>query len=561
MTWAYLSLLPVRAVPEARAQAVHQLNQPLNDTVTLVGYDSQLDDNQMMRLDLIWQATAISPFDYLTEINLLDAQGQVRALWIGYPANGRYPTRAWDVGDIVRDTAWLPLIGLEPGSYQVNLQLIPTNLSPPPGEASPQPVSPLTLTTVTLENPSPSPNDDFQVWQNGKVLTGPKTFRYRETILVTLNPTLSGQQRTVQIVGPDSQSFAPVREVNNTVLFIIGPDWTTGDYRLRVTSKEPGQSDEHQFVSEPMIHLIDRWERQFTQPPMQHLVEANFANQVKLLGYDLGSNRAEPGGGIPITLYWQGLDWLGHDYTIFTKLLAADGTVHGGRDRLPQEGYRTIYWAPGEIITDPFGLPVDADAPNGIYQINVGLYRQVNQQAVSLSLVQDGQSVDKTSLNIGPVKIGNAPPGLTLDTANPQHPLNQPFGDSPNLTLLGYDLTDETGQPIENLKSSIVNLKLILYWRAEATLLVDYTTFVHLRDAAGQTVAQKDQPPLNGAYPTSLWDSGEIIADEIIVPLPVELPAGDYQLVVGLYDFYTGQRLAVPENPANEFIFTTLAVE
>jgi hypothetical protein len=228
---------------------------------------------------------------------------------------------------------------------------------------------------------------------------------------------------------------------------------------------------------------------------------------------------------------------------------------------LPQEGYRTIYWAPGEIITDPFGLPVEADAPDGIYQINVGLYQQVNQQAVSLPLVQDGQPVDKTSINIGPVKIGRAPPGFTLDAANPQHPLNQPFGDTPNLTLLGYNLTDETGQPIENLKSSIVNLNLTLYWRAEAPLSVDYTTFVHLRDAAGQTVAQKDQPPLNGAYPTSLWDSGEIIADEIIVPLPAELPAGDYQLVVGLYDFYTGQRLAVPENPANEFTLTTLAVE
>jgi len=95
---------------------------------------------------------------------------------------------------------------------------------------------------------------------------------------------------------------------------------------------------------------------------------------------------------------------------------------------------------------------------------------------------------------------------------------------------------------------------LKLYWQSESPLPADYTTFVHLRNAAGENVAQKDRPPLNGAYPTSLWDPGEIIADEIIVPVPDDLPAGAYQLVVGMYDFNTGQRLVAPGNPANEVV-------
>jgi hypothetical protein len=293
---------------------------------------------------------------------------------------------------------------------------------------------------------------------------------------------------------------------------------------------------------------------------MTHTVEANFANQAKLLGYDLGANRAEPGGGIPLTLYWQGLDWMGDDYTIFTKLLAAGQTVHGGRDRLPREGYRTLYWAPGEIITDPFGIPVDAHAPDGVYYINVGLYKEVEQQAVSLPLVQDGQPIDASSINIGPIKIGSASAGLTLVRANPQHTLNQPFGDVPHLTLLGYDLTDEAGQPILNLKSQISNLKLTVYWRSESPLPVDYTTFVHLRNAANEVVAQRDQPPLNGAYPTSLWDPGEIIADEIIVSLPSDLPVGEYHLVIGLYDYITGTRLAVPGHSENSLLLMRFEV-
>ena len=74
-------------------------------------------------------------------------------------------------------------------------------------------------------------------------------------------------------------------------------------------------------------------------------------------------------------------------------------------------------------------------------------------------------------------------------------------------------------------------------------------------------MAQKDQPPLSGAYPTSLWDTGEIIADEIMISVPAELSAGEYQLVIGLYDFNTGHRLAVPDNPDNDFTLVTLELE
>ncbi|HXV99654.1 MAG TPA: hypothetical protein VEC93_14625, partial [Anaerolineae bacterium] len=238
---------------------------------------------------------------------------------------------------------------------------------------------------------------------------------------------------------------------------------------------------------------------------------------------------------------------------------AADQTVHGGRDRLPREGYRTLYWAPGEIVSDPFGVPVAADAPPGVYYLNLGLYRQVGQQAISLPLIQNGQPLEASSINIGPIKIGGPPPGATRETANPQNLLNQPFGDMPNLTLLGYDFDQSS---IDNCQLSIDNcqLSITLYWRSDAPLPLDYTTFVHLRNAAGETVAQKDQPPLNGAYPTSLWDPGEIIADEITVSWPAKLPAGKYQLVVGLYDFQSGQRFTVPGNPANEISLTNVEI-
>ena len=560
MTWAYHPLLPVQTAPDSKVLADDPHIQQVNDTMTLVVVEQAfVAEGRMLRLDLLWEATGVSPVDYLTEVSLVDQTGQIRTQWLGYSANGRYPTRAWDVGDYVRDTAWLSLAGLAAGQYDVTLNLRPTTRNPMT-QIPPELGESFMRTHLTLDQPVAAASA-LQIWQQGEPVATPHRFGYRETVLVTW-PEAVNNIETVQITGPleaeAPQVFAPVGNLpNRGALFIVGPDWVTGEYQVQVL--EDGKP-----VGGPRFTVIDRWQRQFREPPVTHRVEANFADQVKLVGYDLGANRAEPGGGVPLTLYWQGLDWLGSDYTIFIKLLAADQSVHGGRDRLPNEGYRTLYWAPGEFITDPFGLPVNPDAPPGIYTINIGLYQQVGEQAVSLPLVQDGQPLEATSITIGPIKIGDTPPGLTITEADPQNPLNQPFGDAPNLTLLGYNLTDENGLHISQSSTLPLlqpsNLYLTLYWRSEAPLPADYTTFVHLRDAAGENVTQKDQPPLMGAYPTSLWDPGELLADLIDVPLPTELPAGEYDVVIGLYDFQTGQRLTMPENPAREVRLTTLVV-
>jgi 4-amino-4-deoxy-L-arabinose transferase-like glycosyltransferase len=83
-------------------------------------------------------------------------------------------------------------------------------------------------------------------------------------------------------------------------------------------------------------------------------------------------------------------------------------------------------------------------------------------------------------------------------------------------------------------------LRLRTFWQVEQPFSVDYFIFVHVLNAAGQTVAQRDAPPWQGRFPTSSWRPGTLIVDLNDLALPADLPAGDYTLVVGMFDPATG---------------------
>ncbi len=110
------------------------------------------------------------------------------------------------------------------------------------------------------------------------------------------------------------------------------------------------------------------------------------------------------------------------------------------------------------------------------------------------------------------------------------------------VALRGYGLYDARARP-----GDIV--RLALYWEALAPLEKDYTVFVHLLDAAGSPRTQQDGPPGGGYRPTTSWAVGEEIADHRGLLLPEDIPAGTYQLAIGLYDGATGERLPVEQVP------------
>jgi hypothetical protein len=350
---------------------------------------------------------------------------------------------------------------------------------------------------------------------------------------------------------PAQVEQTPLISVDNFHIFVVGPEWAEA-YRL-VAGSTP-------------CHTIsfDLPARDFAPPEIPSPLAAEFNGEIRLLGYDMPTRRIQPGGRLPLTLYWQALTYSGQDYRIFDNLLDREQQRWGGYDRRARDGYSTLLWVPGEVITDSFGVPVDPTAPDGVYTLDIGLYRESAGGAESLPIVVDGQSVGSSGLRLGPIKVGGPPVDVTVSAPRPQMMLRRPIGDQ--IVLLGYDLNDQNGRPLAGTDGSPAvipggqNLALTLYWQVLDRPQVDYTTFLHLRNSANETETQKDSPPAKGSYPTSLWDAAEIIVDEIVVPLADTSP-GEYTLVVGLYEASTGVRLPIEGSPANELSLQRLTIQ
>ncbi len=85
-------------------------------------------------------------------------------------------------------------------------------------------------------------------------------------------------------------------------------------------------------------------------------------------------------------------------------------------------------------------------------------------------------------------------------------------------------------------------LGLRTFWQVQQPFSEDYFIYVHLLDAHGDTVAQRDAPPWQGRFPTSTWQPGSMVVDVNDVPLPASLPPGDYTLEIGMFNPSTNAR-------------------
>lgn len=136
---------------------------------------------------------------------------------------------------------------------------------------------------------------------------------------------------------------------------------------------------------------------------------------------------------------------------------------------------------------------------------------------------------------------------------SPEHQVNASFGQA--VVLQGYTLSSEKLGPG-------ATVDLTLFWQVTGPVPGNYSIFLHVRDQAGNIIAQTDYQPFNGAYPTGRWQVGQRLADQRTFQLPPEMPPAEYSLVVGLYNPADLTRLPVVDDQSGEdaVFLTTLSV-
>jgi hypothetical protein len=144
-------------------------------------------------------------------------------------------------------------------------------------------------------------------------------------------------------------------------------------------------------------------------------LDATFGGELHLRGYslDLFGGVAQPGGSLPVTLYWEAAAPPTHDYQMFLHLcrdctlppLASDD------DSPPLHGYApaglTTTWVVGDPVHDERAVALPANLQPGRYTLLLGVYPVGNpsEQARLPAVSDHGQILGGTRLVLGEIDI------------------------------------------------------------------------------------------------------------------------------------------------------------
>jgi hypothetical protein len=258
-----------------------------------------------------------------------------------------------------------------------------------------------------------------------------------------------------------------------------------------------------------------------------HRLDYRWDQVGSLIGYEVLPDPVLSGQVLVLNLYWQGLGEESLNYKTLIQLVNGQGSPTGEWE---QDAFldQMLHWRQRGITLTEHKLWINPETASGPYLLRLGLLDpKTNQQ---LLYTAGGKPVSDQLL-LGLLYItesGGADPRL------PPNQLQMRLGDQ--IELLGYSSPGV-------VMNEALFLKTQLYWRASNQVSEDYVAFVQLLDIQDQPVAGWASQPLAGQYPTSRWQSGEVVVDEFDLPLPVGLTPGDYRLVAGMYNPITGLRL------------------
>ena len=309
------------------------------------------------------------------------------------------------------------------------------------------------------------------------------------------------------------QSQALVFPANGSATYIFShnsppPEWASGLLPLEPRVEGPIGPD-----GEPTFTMYRQARPVAPEPPNQ--IDANFGNQVTLLGYETGS--APAGDELPVTLYWRVEQIAAANYTPFIHLEDAWG------HRWSQEetfAYPAEQWTPGDTIVQRVELPLPAGMPPGMYRLRVGFFDPDSDE--QLAQLDDAGRYAGNTLAIDNVQVLASSLPDTLP--EPPYKLSQPAG--PDLNLLGYERREEqviAGAPFW----------LALWWQASAPL-PSMSSRLELVAADNLARILLNTQPVHDSYPFESWTTPQFVIDHLTPKVPESVPPGDYLLSLRL---------------------------
>ncbi|HUW97012.1 MAG TPA: hypothetical protein VMW58_14610, partial [Anaerolineae bacterium] len=252
-------------------------------------------------------------------------------------------------------------------------------------------------------------------------------------------------------------------------------------------------------------------------------LSVNLEDRVELIGYEVPET-VKAGTDLPFLLYWRVPQPTRPDllYAFFAHLVDMRGYVWTQVDTL---GYPVSSWIQGDLVIQWFDLAIPPDAPPLEYQAKIGMYDLITGSR--LTPTSEGVPLAEDFVPSEPFSVTRAPSPPTvgeldiprLRQANFDHELN----------LLGCDL-----EPLEVKPGDPIQISL--YWQALAEMESDYQISLFFRDAEGNVWGESLRQPLDGHYPTTLWEKGEVVRDLFDLLIDPSAPLGIHRLWVRVYD-------------------------
>jgi hypothetical protein len=400
LPYAMRSLGPLVEISSQRAdEPAGQARATFGNSIELVGLSTEAGDPA--RVTFTWRALTDARPNYHVRLRLVDDRDRVWWEDAGtHPVNGYYPTGAWARGEVVDDyheIAFDP--AFPPGAYSLQVGLFPPFRNDGLRLAA---SGEMWLPVAALTAPAINP----------PALERAVRYAYGDAIAVSgvasigVVPRSGDAQARVnwsRITGIENRGIRVSLSLVDGAGQLVGSnvtepygglldaqDWPAGALQAALDFRAPDRDGVYVlrlgFVDAAGRPLPARcgWLAPLsTDCPLGALQVAgeaigdaiNFDNRVLLTGWSVDRNRLQPGETINVRLDWRGLKSWESDYTAFVHLVGPDGKLHGQVDAWPVQGtLPTSVWAAGQVVNDAYAVTLQADAPRGRYQIEVGWY-------------------------------------------------------------------------------------------------------------------------------------------------------------------------------------------